>query len=348
MKGPQRILILGGTGFLGPHFVRAALDHGHRVTLFNRGKTNPELFADLEQLRGDRKAGELEALRGREFDAVVDTSGYVPDHVLAAIETLGECGQYLFVSSVSAYRDQHLPGLKVGDPVAPHPEPGNHDVPKFYGPLKAECEAAAELAMPGRTTVIRPGLIVGPGDPTDRFTYWPVRLARGGEILAPGQPDDPVQVIDARDLAQFMLTCVERRQARIYNAVGPTSPMPVEAMLRDGLAAVGGSGSLTFVPAEFLAAHEVTPWMDMPVWVPPGSEFGGLGAVDNANAVADGLEFRPLAQTMADTLAWWNEQPEDRRSAPRAGLAAAREVEVLAAWHARAAGGDVEVAAQAS
>lgn len=331
-KGPQRILVLGGTGFLGPHFVRDAVARGHQVTLFNRGKTNPQLFPELEKLRGDRKAGDLKSLAGREFDVVIDTSGYIPDEVSAVIETLGSLEHYLFISSVSAYRDQHKPGLRVGDPVAPHPEPGNHDVAQFYGPLKAECEAAAEAGMPGRTTVIRPGLIVGPGDPTDRFTYWPVRIARGGEIMAPGQPGDPVQVIDARDLAAFMVECVERRLTNIYNAVGPAQTLTVEAMLQTGVEALKSDGKLTWVPAEFLERHQVAPWMEMTVWVPPDSEFGGLGSVDNSTAVADGLKFRPLAEIMVDTLAYWNELPEERRAEPRAGLAPDREVAVLAAW----------------
>jgi 2'-hydroxyisoflavone reductase len=331
-EGPQRILMLGGTGFLGPHFVRAAIAHGHTVTLFNRGKTNPHLFPELEKLRGDRKAGDLKALEGREFDSIIDTSGYIPDEVTAVAKILATSGHYLFISSVSAYRDQHQPGLRESDPVAEHPEPGNHDVMKFYGPLKAQCEAAAEAAMPGKTTVIRPGLIVGPDDPTDRFTYWPVRIARGGEVMAPGQPTDPVQVIDGRDLAAFMLECVERRLNNIYNAVGPAQTLTVEAMLNTGIEAIKSDARLTWVPADFLEKHQIQPWMEMTVWVPPTSEFGGLGAVDNSAAVADGLKFRPLGETMVDTLAWWNEQPEERRSKPRAGLAPEREVEVLAAW----------------
>lgn len=332
-EGPMTILVLGGTGFLGPHFVRDAIDHGHTVTLFNRGKTNPQLFPELEKLRGDRKAGDLKALEGREFDLIIDTSGYVPDEVTAAAKILASSAHYLFISSVSAYRDQHQAGLRVDDPVAPHPEPGNHDVAKFYGPLKAQCEAAAEAAMPGKTTVIRPGLIVGPGDPTDRFTYWPVRIARGGEVMAPGQPSDPVQVIDVRDLAAFMLHCGEQRLTNIYNGVGPERTLTVEAMLQSGIDALKSDARLTWVPADFLERHSVMPWMEMTVWVPPDSEFGGLGSVDNSTAVADGLRYRPLGETMVDTLAWWNEQPEERRAKPRAGLVAEREVEVLAAWH---------------
>ena len=332
-EGPLTILVLGGTGFLGPHFVDAAIEHGHVVTLFNRGKTNPHLFPELEKLKGDRRAGDLKSLEGREFDVIIDTSGYVPDEVTAVAKILATSGHYLFISSVSAYRDQHKAGLREGDPVAVHPEPGNHDVMKFYGPLKAECEAAAEAAMPGRTTVIRPGLIVGPGDPTDRFTYWPVRLAKGGEVMAPGQPSDPVQIIDARDLAAFMLHCCEQRLFNIYNAVGPKDTLSVEGMLQGGIDALKSDAKLTWVPAKFLEQHAVAPWMEMTVWVPPDSEFGGLGSVSNSAAVADGLTYRSLGETMVDTLAWWNELPDERRAEPRAGLAPEREVEVLAAWH---------------
>ena len=335
------ILILGGTGFLGPHVVRDALARGHRVTLFNRGKTNPHLFPELEKLRGDRRAGDLAALEGRRFDAVIDTSGYIPDHVTQSASLLADSGQYLFVSSVSAYRDQHQAGLRVGDPLAPHPDPGNDELPTYYGPLKALCEQAAEAAMPGRTTVIRPGLIVGPGDPTDRFTYWPVRIARGGELIAPGNPDDPVQLIDARDLAAFMVDCIEQGLTKTYNAVGPAQTLSVEQMLQTGIEALGADVSLTWLPAEFLAEHEVQPWMNMTVWVPPTDpEFGGLGSVDASGAVADGLRFRPLAETMRETLDFWEQLPEERRAEPRAGLSAEREAEVLAAWRERASSED--------
>ena len=345
--GPLAILILGGTGFLGPHFVDEALARGHQVTLFNRGKTNPHLFPELEQLRGDRREGDLAALEGRRFDAVIDTSGYIPEHVTATASLLSTSGQYLFVSSVSAYAHQEQPGLKVGDPLAPHPDPGNDELPTYYGPLKALCEQAAEAAMPGKTTVIRPGLIVGPGDPTDRFTYWPVRLARGGELIAPGDPRDPVQLIDVRDLAAFMVDCVERQLFATYNAVGPAERLDIETMLSAGAAALGAELAPVWIPADFLEQQEVMPWMHMTVWVPPDSEFGGLGAVDAASALAAGLRFRPLAQTMVDTLAYWNELPEERRAEPRAGLPAAREAEVLAAWRAAQAGGQQDEAGEA-
>jgi len=332
---PLRILVLGGTGFLGPHFVEAALAKGHTLTLFNRGKTNPHLFPELEKLHGDRKTGDLAALEGREFDAVVDNSGYLPKHVQQSAELLQTSGQYLFVSSVSAFRDQGQPGLKESDPVAPLTDPETEDVMANYGALKAACERAAEAAMPGRVTVIRPGLIVGPGDESDRFTYWPVRLERGGEVLAPGNPDDPVQLIDVRDLAGFMLRMVERESCEVYSVVGPSERLSVQGMLEGCIAALGSSATLTWADAEFLASEAVEPWSQLTVWVPPGSEFGGLGSVDGSKAWAAGLTTRPIGEIAKDTLAWWKGLPEERREQPRAGLSAEREVEVLVAWHGR-------------
>lgn len=332
---PLHILILGGTGFLGPHVVEAALAKGHTVTLFNRGKTNPHLFPDLEKLQGDRKTGNLDALKGREFDAVIDNSGYLPKHVKQSAELLQTSTQYLFVSSVSAFRDQGQAGLVETDPVAPLTEPDTEDVMTHYGALKAACEQAAETAMPGRVTVVRPGLIVGPGDESDRFTYWPVRLARGGEVLAPGNPDDPVQLIDVRDLAAFMLRCVEEQFTEVYSAVGPTERLSVKGMLDGCIAALGSNATLTWADSKFLEKHEVQPWMELTVWVPPDSEFGGLGAVNGSKAWAAGLTTRPLGDIAKDTLAYWNSLPEERRSKPRAGLPAEREAAVLAAWHAR-------------
>jgi 2'-hydroxyisoflavone reductase len=332
---PLHILVLGGTGFLGPHFVEAALAKGHTLTLFNRGKTNPHLFPELEKLHGDRKTGDLAVLEGRVFDAVVDNSGYLPKNVTQSAELLRTSSQYLFVSSVSAFRDQGKAGLKESDPVAPLTEPDTDDVMTHYGALKAACEQAAEAAMPGRVTVVRPGLIVGPGDESDRFTYWPVRIARGGEVLAPGNPDDPVQFIDVRDLAAFMLLAVEKMATEVFSVVGPIERMSVQGMLEGCIAALGSDATLTWADAAFLASQEVQPWMQMTVWVPPDSEFGGLGAVDGSAAAAAGLTTRSIGDTAKDTLAWWNALPEERRKEPRAGLAAEREVEVLAAWHGR-------------
>ena len=330
---PRRILILGGTKFLGPALVEAARKRGHVVTLFNRGKTNPHLFPDLEKLRGDRD-GQLDALKGRTWDAVIDDSGYVPRVVKQSAELLApNVKQYLFVSSISVYRDDIPAGSDEDAPVQELSDPKSEDVRKDYGALKAACERAAEAALPGRTAVIRPTLIVGPDDPTDRFTYWPVRLDRGGEVLAPGDGEDPTQIIDVRDLAAFMIGLVEADVNGRFNAAGPEKTLTMKAMLEGCAKGVGAKGSLTWVPAKFLEEQKVAPWGDMPAWVPRGPDSGAM-AVSNARAVAKGLRFRPLPETAKDTLAWWKAQPEDRRAKLRAGIAAEREAEVLAAWKA--------------
>ncbi|HYE03599.1 MAG TPA: NAD-dependent epimerase/dehydratase family protein [Phycisphaerales bacterium] len=386
VRAPLRLLILGGTGFLGPAIVAAARARGHTITLFNRGKTEKRTghtFPDLEHLYGDRdpKVGQgLAALRDRDFDAAIDTSGYVPRIVRASAELLApNIKQYIFVSSVSVYADNRAPGQDEAAPLATIPDPGNEDFrnPENYGPLKALSEQAAEEAMPGRVANVRPGLIVGPGDPTDRFTYWPVRVAAAGtppwgsEVLAPGAPADPIQVIDVRDLADFLVTLAERGAMGPYNAVGPAGRLTMGALLEACVAAAratapagaGGAGSksptLTWVPADFLEKHNVSAWQDMPVWIPADQEHAGFATRSNARAVADGMKFRPIDTTVRDTLAWWpgelarrkrvtaelleaarQEGKEPPKMADpeklRAGISPEREQEVLTAWHARA------------
>jgi len=331
-----RILILGGTAFLGPELVEAARTRGHVLTLFNRGKTRPGLFPDVEKLRGDRD-GKLEALRGRSWDVVVDTSGYLPRLVGASAALLSkQVGLYLFVSSISVYADSRQP-LDEGSKLATMPDEKSEDVRAWYGPLKARCERAAEQALPGRTLVVRPGLIVGPGDPTDRFTYWPARLDRGGEVLAPGDGRDPVQVIDVRDLAAWMVRASEARLAGIFNAVGPASVLTMAALL-EACRVPGREAVLRWVETPFLEKHKVEPWSDMPTWIPASSEEAGMARTSAARAMAGGLTFRPVADTARDTLAFWKGLPEERRAKPRAGLAPAREAEVLTAWRAATAG----------
>ena len=331
---PKKILILGGTGFLGPALVAAARAHGHTLTLFNRGKTNPGRFTDLEQLHGDRD-GHLEALAGRKWDVVVDDSGYVPRHVKDSATLLApNVGHYVFVSTISVYADLGNPADETAA-LARLKEPTERVTGETYGALKALCEAAASAALPGRTTIVRPGLIVGPEDPTDRFTYWPVRLQRGGEVLAPGDPKDPVAFIDVRDLASWMIWgVVERRLFGSFNAVGPASTLGVGEMLDGIKKGVGSDGKLTWVDATFLDKQGVQPWSDMPVWVPPVGDGKYSGLVSRARAVKAGLVFRPTAETARDTIAWWNGLPDERRAKPKAGLAADKEKSVLAAWHA--------------
>jgi 2'-hydroxyisoflavone reductase len=328
----KRILILGGTGFLGPAIVEAARPRGHVLTLFNRGKTRPDLFPDVEKLRGDRD-GKLDALRGRSWDAVVDTSGYVPRIVRMSAELLApSVSQYVFISSISVYRDDLPPGSDEGAPLATLPDPASEEVKEHYGALKARCERAAEEVMPGRTTVVRPGLIIGPGDPTDRFTYWPARIARGGDVLAPGDGKDSAQVIDVRDLAAWLVSIVEKGDPGTYNAVGPKEPMTMKGMLEGVREGVGSTANLVWIPWPFLKERDVQPWTEMPAWIPAGEEGAGIAAVSNARAIGKGLVFRPVAETARDTLAWWKTQPEERRAKVRAGLAAEKEKAVLAAW----------------
>ena len=358
-RAPLNILVLGGTGFLGPHFVEAARARGHRLTLFNRGKTNPTRFdgsefGDIEQLHGDLKVY-LSALCGeRRWDAVLDTSAYFPADVKRSAGLLApRVGQYLLVSSISVYADNSTPGADETAAVATTDRPDATEITgDNYGPLKALCEAAAESALPGRTTVVRPGLIVGPGDTTDRFTYWPARALRGGEILAPGTPSDPTQFIDVRDLAEFLLHCLEARLYGIYNADAAPGSVDMGTLLSACQAAGkaantiycvrapcpqpdSANSTVTWVPADFLEAQGVSAWQDMPAWIAPRGEYAGFGRRSTARAQAAGLRYRPLDTTVRDTLAYWRGLPEERRAKPKAGLSPQREAEVLAAWHAR-------------
>jgi 2'-hydroxyisoflavone reductase len=333
---PLRILILGGTGFLGPQLVEVAQARGHTLTLFNRGKTRPGLFPNVEKRHGDRdptKGEGLKELEQGEWDAVVDTSGYVPRIVGASAQLLApRVGHYVFISSISVYGDTRTPPDE-STPVATTPDPTVEEIRgDTYGALKALCEQAAEKALPGRTTVIRPGLIVGPDDPTDRFTYWPVRVARGGEVMAPGDGQDPVQVIDARDLAAFAIRLVEQKVYGTFNATGPEGGLPMKAFLEQVRQGTGGDARFTWVGTDFLEQQQVAPWSDMPVWVPRTGDTAGMGQTRVAKAIAAGLTFRPLTDTARDTLAWFKTLPPERQAKLRNGLAAERETKVLAAW----------------
>jgi len=337
----KTLLLLGGTGFLGPHIVDSATARGYTVTLFNRGKTNTHLFPELEKLRGDRDGG-LDELRaaiagGRRWDAVIDTSGYVPRIVRDSATLVAPAtDHYIFISSISVFAETGRVGLDEGSAVAVLEDPTVEEVTgETYGALKALCEAAAEEAMPGRTTNVRPGLIVGPGDPTDRYTYWPARLDRGGPTIAPGREGDPVQFIDARDLAAWLITCVQAHHLGIYNATGPAEQTTIGTLVEDCRAAAGSDAELVWIDAEFLAEREVMPWVHMPVWIPPESPEGGIGQVSIAKALAAGLSFRSGRETAEDTLLYWRGLPQERRDKPRAGLDPAKEAEVLAAWAAR-------------
>jgi 2'-hydroxyisoflavone reductase len=324
----MKLLILGGTVFLGRSLVEAALARGHEVTLFNRGQHNPELFPEAEKLRGDRD-GDLAALQGQRWDAVIDTCGYVPRIVRASAEALTDSVEhYTFISSISVY-DPMIPGMDESAPVGVLEDSTVEEITgETYGPLKALCEQAVEQTLPGRTLIIRPGLIVGPHDPTDRFTYWVRRAAQGGEALAPDVPDLSVQVIDVRDLAEWNIRQVEARQTGVYNATGPDYALTFGQTL-EACRQIGGADTRwTWVSEAFLLEHNVAPWMELPLWVPQDNR--ALLQVDCRKAFASGLTFRPLADTIRDTLAWDATRPADTQH--RAGLAREREAELLAAW----------------
>jgi len=344
-----RVLVLGGTGFLGPHVVAACKARGWKLTLFNRGQRNPKLFSadgDVETLLGNRD-GDLASLSeaiaaGRRWHAVVDTSGYVPRVVKDSATLLAPAtDQYLFISTLSVYADTATENQDESGPLATMADETNEEVMANYGALKALCEQAAEACCPGRATNLRPGLIVGPGDPTDRYTYWPARLARGGEVLAPGSGDDPLQYIDVRDLAEFVARCIAERTFGTFNANGPAQRHVMRELLAACEAAAAElvpdrpATSLTWVPTAFLGEQNVSAWQDMPVWIPYEGDSKGFHTMSSARAIAKGLAFRPQADTARDTLLWGRSQGAERQARLKAGLTPEREAEVLAAWKAR-------------
>lgn len=325
-----RILILGGTGFIGPHQVAVARDRGHAITLFNRGRSNPGLFPDIETLLGDRN-GDLASLEGREWDVVIDNSGFEPEQVRLSAELLRESvGQYLFVSTQSVYADRSIVGQDeagaVGRPGIPEAEWSG------YGPLKALCEKEAEKAMPGRATVVRPAVIVGPGDESDRYTYWVHRVEQGGEILAPGLPTDPTQFIDVRDLCEFIVHLVENGTPGTFNATGPREPLTVAEMLAAIQSVTESRSELVWTSYEFLEEQGVRPFSDLPMWMVPEGSTAGFMRMSAARAQQAGLAYRSQEETARDTLSWWKTQSTDNRSTLDAGLTPDREASIIAAW----------------
>lgn len=330
----MKILILGGTVFLGRHLVESALARGHEVTLFNRGQHNPELYPEVEKLRGDRD-GDLTALQGRRWDAVIDPSGYVPRLVRASAELLApNVGHYTFISSLSVYENLPQPGMDESAPLATMADPTVEEVGPNYGPLKALCEQAAQAALPGRTLSIRAGLIVGPHDPTDRFTYWPRRVAQGGDVLAPGRPERFVQFIDARDLAEWNIRMVESGGAGSYNASGRHDTTTMGELLQSCKDVSGSDARFVWTSDAFLTERDAGPWMELPLWIPEDrAEMAGFLRASSEKAIAGGLTYRPLAETVRDTLAWDRGRPTETEH--RAGMKPEREAELLAAWRAR-------------
>jgi 2'-hydroxyisoflavone reductase len=356
-RAPLDILILGGTGFTGPEQVDYALARGHRVTLFNRGKTRPGLFKGkvAEELIGDLNT-DTSALKGKTFDVVIDNPTTLPVWVRNAAQYLeGNTKHYIFISTTSVYRDQSEIGINENSPTVPMPaglDPYQPDQrssaqlaasnnPGNYGAFKARSEVEVQNQYPGINTVIRPCLIVGPLDRTDRFTYWPARIDKGGEVLAPDKPDDPCQFIDSRDLAEWTIRMAEMREFGTYNAIGPDKPLTIAEMLYGVKAVTTAGAQFTWVPWEFLQAQGVRPWSHMPVWMPPYGRTAGYQRRNASKALAKGLTFRPLAVTAKDTLDWHRTRPAEAQAATLEGkingLSMKREAEVLAAWKAELA-----------
>ena len=327
----MRILVLGGTAFLGRHFTDAALERGHEVVHFNRGQTAPGLFADVETVVGDREH-DLDRLAGQAFDAVVDTSGYHPAAVRASAEALSSStGHYTFVSTCSVYADVSRPGVNETAAVAtiPRSELPTADRTTHYGALKALCEQVVADAFPDGAFLPRPGLIVGPHDPSGRFSYWPHRIARGGETLAPEPRDARVQVIDARDLASWLLASAEAGRTGTFNAVGPRKSLTFGELLSACREAGSSDAEITWVEENFLLEAGVEPWTELPLWIPAAWEdAAGFGAIDGTRALKAGLQLRPLGETLADTLS-------EADWARGSSLTAQREAELLEAWHGR-------------
>lgn len=346
---PLSILILGGTGFIGPHMVEYAMARGHTLTLFNRGRTNTHLFPDVEKLVGDR-ANDLAALEGRTWDAVIDNSGFIPRHVRESAALLADSGRYAFVSTISAYKDLATPGITEEYDVARLEDPALEDTDEWdgatYGPFKALCEEAVQEVFGDRANVVRPGYIVGPRDGTDRWTYWPVRVAAGGDVAVPGTPEDPVQFIDARDLAQWIVHMMEDGIGGVFNGVGPAEQIDMATMLETAREVSGSDAAFHWMEFEFVREQGAF----FPIWAPPEGDFAAVHKVSNAAAVAAGYASRPVADTIRDTLAWWNEEaladrPDGMRNGLRtremergpAAMEAMREAEraLLEAWRAR-------------
>ena len=339
-----KLLILGGTGFIGPHMVRYAVERGHEVTIFNRGRSAPGMFKGVEELTGDRAANQIDSLKGRRWDAVIDNSASradAPDWVRNSAGLLKDASdQYLFISTRSVFSDlSAVPGT-VNAPLLNKQNTPNwkEGQPYPYGLAKALAEAEAKAAFGNRTTIVRPGLIVRPGDDTDRFTYWPVRIERGGEILAPGDPNnDRVQVIDVRDLCEWSVRLCEAKTYGTFMGVGPLNGRSMSEFLY-GIAAVTSAPlSWTWVPREFLAQHNIRPYQEMPVWRPPTPGFEGFARFDLSREVAAGLTFRTLADTASATLAFHHGRPAAQQVL-KAGAKAEQEAAVLKAWKERARG----------
>jgi nucleoside-diphosphate-sugar epimerase len=322
-----KVLILGGTLFVGRHLVESARARGHQVTLFNRGQTAPELYPGVERRYGDRATGDLDSLREGSWDFVVDTSARVPRWVREAVTLLADrVGHYTFVSSCSVYADTSRPGTDESSPVLGLEDETTEEITsaEVYGGLKVLCERELERALPGRSLAVRAGLIVGPYDMSGRFTYWVHRIARGGDVLAPEPRDQPVQLVHARDVTDWMLAAAERGETGVFNATGPEEPLTMRGLLEAIVHETGSGARLVWVDEDYLVENGVEAWSDLPLWLAPGGNPASANflAVDVGKAVGAGLRFRPLAQTIRDTL-------EQAETFPQAGLDEARERALL-------------------
>jgi 2'-hydroxyisoflavone reductase len=327
----MKLLVIGGTVFLGRHLVTAAVAAGHDVTLFNRGEHNPDLYPEVEKLRGDRD-GELHALGGRSWDVVVDTCGYVPRVVRQSADLLSDSVErYIFISTISVYADSSTPDMDEDADVGTIADASVEDVTgQTYGPLKALCEQTVEEVLHGRCVIVRPGLIVGKWDPSDRFTYWPHRIAQGGDVLVPGRSERRVQLIDGQDLGAWIIRLGEERRIGVFNATGPNGCLTMGEVVEGCKRVSGSDARFAWVDEQFLLDAQVQPWMELPLWVPDVPDMAGFNSVSIQRAVHAGLQFRPLEDTIRDTLEWDCTRPQDVNL--RAGITRQREADLLAGW----------------
>jgi nucleoside-diphosphate-sugar epimerase len=343
----MKILVIGGTAFLGRHLIEAALARQHTVTMFNRGKENPALYPTIEKVCGDRREN-LDALKSGRWDAVIDTCGYRPCDVRASSKALADVvDHYTYISTVSVYADFSKPGISEADPAQSISGDDLKSAESIelkdplvaanygmaYGPMKALCEEAVEDAMQGRALTVRAGVIVGPYDYTDAFTYWAARVAQGEEVLAPGRPERQIQFIDARDISEWIIRMVEQRKAGVFNANGPEKPLTMQAMLEECKAVTGSDARFNWVDEGFLLNSGVIPWFDLPLWVPEmNPALKGVMAINSDKAIAAGLAYRPLDKTIRDVVSWNRARQNGHEM--RAGLKREREVELLRSWRA--------------
>lgn len=335
-KKNMKVLFMGGTGFIGPHMVRALVKAGFEVTLFNRGKTNTHLFPELAKIKGDRLTDDIKQLSGHHWDLIVDSSCYIPRAVDMLMDAVGtdQVKQYIFISTISVYASYAQAGITETSPLAKMDEdPDSEDVSKWYGALKVRCEEQAEKAMPGRVTKVRCGLIIGPGDKSDRFTYWPVMAANSDEMLAPGSGDDALQTIDARDLADWVVHCIDQNLVGPFNSTNPAGLYTFRDLLHMCRDELNPDLKLTWVSEDFLETQSLQESGGLPLWVGSNEEYAGIWKVNAELATSKGLKARPLSESIKDTWAWWQTLPEERTAKLKTGISPGRQADILAIWH---------------